>query len=120
MHAGSLRKERANLRDVAKPQACQLPIAGAGMRKRFGQNRPGQAKIAEFGFVRSAAARAINSGRSNHGLIPTLDGEMFAQTIDAIESRLGDYGFCWLSRLRMTTERSRRARQGFLDIGVED
>ncbi len=79
-------------------------------------------KIAELRFVPSAAARAINSGRSKilGALIPTLDSDIFSQTITAIERRLADYGF---SLVVATTEDDRdlelRKASALLNIGVE-
>ena len=92
-------KKRANLRDVARAAGVSVATASRVL------NTPGvvhadtrervQAKIAELGFVRSSAARAINSGRSKilGALIPTIDSDIFAQTIDAIESQLDEHGF---------------------------
>ena len=80
------------------------------------------AKIVELNFMRSAAARAINSGRSKilGALIPTLNSDIFAQTLNALENRLADFGF---SLVVATTdddaEIETRKAQELLDIGVE-
>ncbi|GMG83144.1 LacI family DNA-binding transcriptional regulator [Paralimibaculum aggregatum] len=119
-------KKRANLRDVARAAEVSVAtvsrvlntpdVVQAETRRRV------EAAMAELHFVRSAAARAINTGRSKilGALIPTLDNAIFASTIDAIESRLGDFG---LSLVVATTgedpEVEARKAQGLLDIGVE-
>ncbi|MEL6521732.1 MAG: substrate-binding domain-containing protein, partial [Pseudomonadota bacterium] len=78
--------------------------------------------IAELGFVRSAAARAINSGRTRilGALIPTIEHDIFGLTIDTIEDRLADLG---LSLVVATTDddpiKEERKAKELLDIGVE-
>ena len=93
-------KKRVNLRDVARAAGVSIATASRVL------NSPGsvrsetrervQSKIVELGFVRSAAALAINTGRSKilGALIPTIDSDIFAQTIHAIEDKLGDCGYC--------------------------
>ncbi len=53
-------------------------------------------------------------------LVPTLDSDIFAQTIDAIETRLADLGF---SLVAATTVDDRdvaaQKAQALLDIGIE-
>lgn len=119
-------KKRANLRDVAR--AAEVSVATVSRvlnspavvqeetRKRV------EKAIAELGFHPSAAARAINSGRTKiiGALIPTLDSDIFALTIDAIESRLADFGF---SLVVATTgedqEKEALKAKELLDIGAE-
>ena len=120
------RKKRANLRDVARKAEVSVAtvsrvlnspeIVQQETRERV------EAAIAELNFVPSAAARAINSGRSKivGALVPTLDSDIFAQTIDVMENRLGDFG---ISLVVATTNDDRhieaRKAQELLDIGVE-
>ncbi len=120
------KKKRANLRDVARAAEVSVAtvsrvlnspdIVQADTRRRV------EGAIAELQFVRSAAARAINTGRSKivGALIPTLDSDIFAQTIDAMESRLAEFGF---SLVVATTDDNReieaRKAHELLDIGVE-
>lgn len=81
-----------------------------------------QKTIDALGFVRSAAARAINSGRTQilGALVPTLDNDIFAITLNAMENRLVELGF---SLVVATTDEdpekeSRKAKE-LLDNGVE-
>lgn len=119
-------KKKANLRDVAR--TAQVSVATVSRVL----NSPDVVKpdtrqrveevIEELGFFRSAAARAINTGRTKivGALIPSLDNDIFALTIDAMEDRLADFGF---SLVVATTEedpdKEARKAQELLDIGVE-
>lgn len=119
-------KKRANLRDVA--QAAQVSVATVSRvlnSPEVVQEKTRirvQAAISELGFHPSAAARAINSGRTKiiGALVPTLDNDIFAQTLDSIEDRLSDFGF---SLVVATTdedpEKEARKAKELLDIGVE-
>ena len=119
-------KKRANLRDVAKAAGVSVATASRVLNTPAKVNEETRARveavIAELGFVRSAAARAINTGRTKMlgALIPTLDSDIFAQTINAIENRLAELGF---SLVVATTDDNRetetRKAQELLDIGVE-
>ncbi len=119
-------KKRANLRDVARianvsvatvSRVLNTPkVVQQDTRERV------EAAITELGFHPSAAARAINSGRTRiiGALIPTLESDIFALTLDAIESRLDDFG---LSLVVATTDEdadkeARKAKE-LLDVGVE-
>ena len=81
-----------------------------------------EAAIDELRFYPSAAARAINSGRTKiiGALVPALDNDTFALTIEAIENRLGDFG---LSLVVATTaedpEQELRRANDLVNIGVE-
>lgn len=119
-------RKRTNLRDVA--QAAGVSVATVSRvlntpeivlkdtRQRV------EAAIAELRFHPSAAARAINSGRTKivGALIPALDNDTFALTIEAIENRLGDFG---LSLVVATTaedpEQELRRAKDLVNIGVE-
>lgn len=120
------RKRKSNLRDVAREAGVSVAtvsrvlnapdIVNAKTRARV------EAVIANLGFVRSAAARNINTGRSKiiGALVPTLDSDIFALTLDAMESSLTEYG---LSLVVATTDDDadielEKAR-ALLDIGVE-
>jgi len=81
-----------------------------------------EAAIENLGFVRSAAAFAINSGRTRllGALIPTLESDIFSLTINSIEQTLVDHGF---SLIVATTDddpekEARKARE-LVDVGVE-
>ena len=119
-------RKRANLRDVARLAEVSVATVSRVLNspkvvQKSTRERVEKA-IMELGFHPSAAARAINSGRTKiiGALVPTLDSDIWTLTIDAIESRLGDFGF---SLVVATTggdpdDGARRARE-LLDIGVE-
>ena len=119
-------RKRANLRDVARLAEVSVATVSRVLNspevvQKSTKERVERA-IAELGFHPSAAARAINSGRTKiiGALIPTLDSDIWALTIDAIESRLGDFGF---SLVVATTgedpEKEAHRAKELLDIGVE-
>ena len=119
-------KKRVNLRDVARAADVSVATVSRVLNAPQVVQKQTRERVLEaidtLGFHPSAAARAINSGRSRilGALIPTLDNAIFASTIEAIEKRLGDFGY---SLVVATTggdpgQELRRARE-LLDIGVE-
>jgi LacI family transcriptional regulator len=119
-------KKRANLRDVAHAAGVSVATVSRVLNSPEVVNKDTREKVEaaidQLSFHPSAAARAINSGRTKiiGALIPTLDNDIFALTIDAIENRLGDFGF---SLVVATTGEDpdtevRRAKE-LLDIGAE-
>ncbi|MCG7518958.1 LacI family DNA-binding transcriptional regulator [Ruegeria sp. Ofav3-42] len=119
-------KKRSNLRDVAKAAGVSVATVSRVL------NEPGVVKkdtlekvqkaIAELRFVPSAAARAINSGRTRFvgALIPTLDNAIFARFLAALERKLSDDG---LSLVVATTDSDpdieAAKAKGLVDIGAE-
>ena len=119
-------KKRSNLRDVAHVAGVSVAtvsrVLNAPSLVRAQTREQVEQAIAELNFIPSAAARAINSGHSRifGALIPTLDNDIFAQTINGMEARLADFGY---SLVVATTgedpeAEARKARE-LLDIGVE-
>ncbi|WP_372572211.1 LacI family DNA-binding transcriptional regulator [Ruegeria jejuensis] len=124
--AGTQDKKRANLRDVAK--AAEVSVATVSRvlnapdavspktRERV------EAAIRTLRFVPSAAARAINSGRTRFvgALVPTLDNAIFARFLAALEKTLGAHQ---LSLVVATTETDpgieATKAKGLIDIGAE-
>ncbi|MDP5217308.1 LacI family DNA-binding transcriptional regulator [Ruegeria sp. 2205SS24-7] len=124
--AGTQDKKRANLRDVAK--AAEVSVATVSRvlnapdavspktRERV------EAAIRTLRFVPSAAARAINSGRTRFvgALVPTLDNAIFARFLAALEKTLGAHQ---LSLVVATTETAPGVEatkaKGLIDIGAE-
>lgn len=119
-------KKRANLRDVAKAAGVSVATVSRVMNspdvvQKETRERVEKA-ITTLGFHPSAAARAINSGRTKiiGALVPTLDSDIFALTIEAIEKRLGDFSF---SLVVATTgedpDMEARKAKELVDIGAE-
>ncbi len=100
-------RKRANLRDVAKTAGVSVAtvsrvlnsptLVSEDTRTRV------QSAIDTLHFVPSAAARAINSGRTKivGALVPTLDNAIFARFLSSLEEGLGTYG---LSLVVATTD----------------
>ncbi len=91
-------KKRANLRDVAKAANVSVATVSRVLNtpsivSEQTRNRVLTA-IDKLHFVPSAAARAINSGRTNivGALVPTLDNAIFARFLGVLEERLVDHG----------------------------
>lgn len=100
-------KKRANLRDVAKTAGVSVATVSRVLNSPalVSEDRRTlvQAAIDTLHFVPSAAARAINSGRTKivGALVPTLDNAIFARFLSCLEEGLGAYG---LSLVVATTD----------------
>ena len=119
-------KKRSNLRDVAKLAGVSVATVSRVLNGTASVNKETRARvdaaIDSLNFVPSAAARAMNSGRSRilGALIPTLDHTIYARFLNALEHGLAQHG---LSLVVATTEADAdveyaRARS-LLDLGVE-
>ncbi len=121
-----LPKKRSNLRDVAKAAGVSVATVSRVLNEprvvRKDTLAKVQAAIAELKFVPSAAARAINSGRTRFvgALIPTLDNAIFARFLAALERNLSENG---LSLVVATTESDPELEaakaKSLVDIGAE-
>ena len=123
---GVEKKKRANLRDVAKASGVSVatvsrvlnksPLVTDETRERV------LSAIESLKFVPSAAARAINSGRTRMvgALLATLDNAIYSLFIDALEEELGKFA---LSLVVATTRGDGDVEafqaQRLLDLGVE-
>ena len=119
-------KKRANLRDVAQRAGVSVATVSRVMNTPARvspdtRNRV-EAAMSDLRFTPSAAARAINTGRTQTvaALLPTLANSTFARFADGLEARLGAFG---LSLVVATTGEDpevelARARQ-MLNIGAE-
>lgn len=123
---GNGKKRRANLRDVARAAEVSVATVSRVLNTPRVVNKDTRARveavIEDLGFVRSAAARAINSGRTRllGALIPTLESDIFALTVNTIEQTLEEHG---LSLIVATTDddpdKEARKAQELIDVGVE-
>ncbi|MEX0366805.1 MAG: LacI family DNA-binding transcriptional regulator [Ruegeria sp.] len=119
-------KKRANLRDVAKAAGVSVAtvsrVLNAPGAVKLETREKVQAAISELRFVPSAAARAINSGRTRFvgALVPTLDNAIFARFLAALERVLGEHK---LSLVVATTHDDpgieAAKAQNLVDIGAE-
>lgn len=119
-------KKRANLRDVAKAAGVSVATvsrvlnAPNSVAPKTRENV--QRVIGELRFMPSAAARAINSGRTRFvgALVPTLDNAIFARFLAALENTLADFG---LSLVVSTTGEDPGTEvekaKSLIDIGAE-
>ncbi len=86
-------KKRSNLRDVASRSGVSVATVSRVLNspgKVAGETRKRvEVAISELKFVPSAAARAINRGRTSMvaALLPTLDNAIYARVVDGLESR---------------------------------
>lgn len=97
--AKSDKSKRANLRDVARQAMVSAATVSRVLNSpelvsKDTQDRVNRA-IEALGFVPSAAARSLNTGRTHTigALVPTLDHSIFARYLDALEQRLSDHGY---------------------------
>ncbi len=124
--AGVTERRRATLRDVAQEAGVSTAtvsrvlngsaVVSEGTRARV------QAAIDALHFVPSAAARAINSGRTHvvGALVPTLDNAIFSRFLDALEEELAGYGLSLVvATTKDDTDREAKRARGLVDIGVE-
>ncbi|MCU0904357.1 MAG: LacI family DNA-binding transcriptional regulator [Tabrizicola sp.] len=119
-------KKRSNLRDVAKAAGVSVAtvsrvLNAPALVSEDTRNRV-RSVIDTLHFVPSAAARAINSGRTRMvgALVPTLDNAIFARFLSSLEEGLGNYG---LSLVVATTDGDDATEatkaERLVDIGVE-
>lgn len=89
-------RRKSNLRDVAAHAEVSVAtvsrVLNSPQKVSAATRNRVQAAIEELRFVPSAAARAINSGRSGMvaALIPTIDNAIYARVIDGLEAGLAD------------------------------
>ena len=123
---GHSRKKRTNLRDVARVAGVSVATVSRVLNTPDVVNAKTRQKveniIAELGFVRNAAARSINSGRTKivGALVPTLASDIFALTLAAIEDQLAALGLSLVvATTKENSEVEARKAQELLEIGVE-
>ena len=118
--------KRSNLRDVARAAGVSVATVSRVLNSPHivsGETRQRvMASIEDLHFVPSAAARAINSGRTKMvgALVPTLDNAIFAKFLAVLEERLGESGLSLL--VAMTDgdpDIETLKAQGLVDSGAE-
>ncbi len=119
-------KKRANLRDVAKAANVSVATVSRVLNSPKTVSEDTRRRvldvISKLHFVPSAAARAINSGRTRvvGAMVPTLDNAIFSKFLAALEKGLAKRG---LSLVVATTngepEIETSKAQGLIDIGAE-
>jgi DNA-binding LacI/PurR family transcriptional regulator len=119
-------KKRVNLRDVAKAAGVSVATVSRVLNSPEAVTEKTRVRVQDvidqLNFVPSAAARAINSGRTRFvgALVPTLDNAIFARFLASLERALGDRQ---LSLVVATTnsepELEAEKAKGLLDIGAE-
>ena len=120
------RPKRATLRDVAREAGVSVATVSRVLNKSdrviaATRDRVRQA-IEVLNFVPNAAARTMNSGRTQTigTLVPTLDHSIFARYLNALEDHLSDCGYSLV--VAMTDglpDVEERKALGLLEMGVE-
>ena len=119
-------RKRANLRDVANAAGVSVATVSRVMNAPETVAEKTRKRVEEamnsLHWVPSAAARAINTGRTRFvgALVPTLDNAIFARVLASLESRLAAHR---LSLVVATTENdpdqeAKKAKE-LVDIGAE-
>lgn len=119
-------KTRNNMRDVARKAGVSIATVSRVLNGAHGVSEATRTRVEQtaeaLSFVPSAAARAINSGRTHMvgALVPTLDHAIFSRYIDALELELVTHGF---SLVVATTggnpAREAERAENLLNLGVE-
>lgn len=119
-------RKRANLRDVAKAAGVSVATVSRVLNSPALVSEDTRDRVRSaidtLHFVPSAAARAINSGRTRMvgALVPTLDNAIFARFLSSLEDGLGQHG---LSLVVATTDGDEDTEatkaERLVDIGVE-
>lgn len=119
-------KRRSNLRDVAKTAGVSVATVSRVLNSPNAVSDETRRRVQEvidrLHFVPSAAARAINSGRTRvvGAVVPTLDNAIFSRFLGAVEKELARNN---LSLVVATTENDPEIETekalGMIDIGAE-
>ncbi|MCB4456854.1 substrate-binding domain-containing protein [Leisingera sp. McT4-56] len=122
----STNRKRANLRDVAAAAGVSVATVSRVMNAPETVAEATRKRVEEamnsLHWVPSAAARAINTGRTRFvgALVPTLDNAIFARVLASMESRLAAHR---LSLVVATTDndpdQEAEKAKGLVDIGAE-
>ena len=119
-------RKKNNMRDVARAAGVSVATVSRVLNHADRVSSLTKARVdaamEALNFTPSAAARAINSGRTRMigALVPTLDHAIFSQFLNALEAGLAEFG---LSLVVATTRNSLETEvykaTEFMNIGVE-
>ena len=119
-------KKRANLREVAIKAGVSIATASRVINKSGSVSEKARAKVnaaaEELRFVPSAAAKAINSGRTRTvgALVPTLDNAIFARFLRSLENEFAKSGLSLVvSSTNNDPELELERAKKLVQIGVE-
>ncbi|MEJ6404510.1 LacI family DNA-binding transcriptional regulator [Yoonia sp. 2307UL14-13] len=123
---GRIVKKRYNLRDVAHHAGVSVATVSRVLNVPDKVAPPTRERVETamntLRFVPSAAARAINSGRSRMvaALLPTLENSIYARVVDGLENRLDAHGLSLIVAQtgddpKVELDRAKR----LIDIGAE-
>lgn len=119
-------KRRYNLRDVAHEASVSVATVSRVLNSPSKVSPDTREKveetIARLRFVPSAAARAMNLGRSRMvaALLPTLDNATYARVVNGLENRLAASGLSLIIAQTRDEEEIKLARaKELIEIGAE-
>jgi LacI family transcriptional regulator len=119
-------RKRANLRDVAKAAGVSVATVSRVLNSPSLVSDDTRTRVRSaidtLHFVPSAAARAINSGRTKMvgALVPTLDNAIFASFLSCLEDGLGEYGLSLVVATTNGDEETEAVKaERLVDVGVE-
>ncbi|MEM8652061.1 MAG: LacI family DNA-binding transcriptional regulator [Pseudomonadota bacterium] len=119
-------RKRANLREVALKAGVSIATASRVINKSGSVSEKARVKvnaaIEELKFVPSAAAKAINSGRTRTvgALVPTLDNAIFARFLRSLENEFANSGLSLVvSSTNNDPELELERAKKLVQIGVE-
>ncbi len=119
-------KKKSTLRDVARQSGVSVATVSRVLNDSQSVTEKTRVRVSaaieDLGFVPSAAARSLNSGRTRTigALVPTLDHSIFARYLNALEDRLSELGYGLIvSVTNGSGDIEVKKAHNLLDMGVE-